>query len=94
MSTPSKLDTVIKTGRDMVVFPTIASLRKEAVTAADWIEGAVWLAVIVGWFYLGMALFDPTPATTPIVIGYGLVTLLVAVWTMKRQRARGIRRWF
>ena len=94
MSATSKPDTNIKQGEGMVICPTIASLRNEPVTAADWLEGAVWLAVCLIGFWIGGVAYDATPMSMPITVLYGTGVLSVAVWTMKRQRARGIRRWF
>ena len=74
--------------------PTINDLKQEVGTLADLVEGAVWLAVCVIGFFIGGALYDATPGSMPIAVLYGTGVLVVAAWTMRRQRARGIRRLF
>ena len=76
------------------IFPTVESLRKESVALADLTEGAAWLVVCVAGFFIGGAIYDATPLSMPIAVLYGTGVLAVAVWTTRRQRARGIKRWF
>ena len=78
----------------MIICQTIHGLRREPTSVADWLEGAIWLVVCIIGFFVGGTLYDATPVSMPIAVLYGMGVLIVAVWTMRRQRARGIRRWF